>query len=43
VPTPKADEMVKGVFSPARDATMRFANERTREVQRQQAGGRRSS
>lgn len=33
----KADDMVKGVFTVERDATMRFANERTREVQRQQA------
>ena len=36
VHTPEADAMVEGVFSVERDATMRFANERTREVQRQQ-------
>src|SRR5580658_1211011 len=33
----RADEMVKSGWNPERDATMRFANERTREVQRQQA------
>jgi len=33
----KADEMVKPFWSAERDATMRFANARTREVQRQQA------
>jgi aminocarboxymuconate-semialdehyde decarboxylase len=37
VHNPEADEMVKDVFTIERDATMRFANERTREVQRQQA------
>ncbi len=37
VHTPAADAMVAGVFTAERDATMRFANERTREVQRQQA------
>jgi aminocarboxymuconate-semialdehyde decarboxylase len=31
-----ADEMVRPFWQPERDATMRFANERTREVQRQQ-------
>jgi aminocarboxymuconate-semialdehyde decarboxylase len=33
---PKADEMVKPFWNPERDATMKFANARTREVQRQQ-------
>jgi hypothetical protein len=37
VHTPRADETVQDVFTVERDATMRFANERTREVQRQQA------
>ncbi len=32
----KADEMVKPFWNPERDATMKFANDRTREVQRLQ-------
>ena len=43
VHTPKADEIVKDVFTVERDATMRFANERTREVQRQPSASANSS
>jgi aminocarboxymuconate-semialdehyde decarboxylase len=32
----KADEMVKPFWNPERDATMKFANDHTREIQRQQ-------
>jgi predicted TIM-barrel fold metal-dependent hydrolase len=32
----RADEMVRPFWNPDRDATMKFANDRTREVQRQQ-------